>query len=307
MRHLHQQPQPHMLHGHSVPLVPNPNLPAWGVRRELEALPMQQGAGWFEDTPQLGLGGMDVAVSWAGISEQQSSLLILYPRAQCTMFSAWLSQLLFQGWLDWITIPQGTKQCARITKVLWLNLGTGSRGLFPTLALSRSTKWRRCDDCCKNDFQDELKVSHHSTGNEGLTIYLFFNHHLTAFIAAVLGHILEFSSQINENQAEDWALCPSMQQCRSDSLLGCSSWCHAQLWPLPALQPFVVSWAVPPWFFQLFSYSWLPILPPHGCGTCQPLPTAQLSPLTLLVQHPQPCPGPRCPGETNPIILVRPD
>lgn len=25
------------------------------------------------------------------------------------------------------------------------------------------------------------------------------------------------------------------------------------------------------------------------------------------LQHPQPCPGPRCPGETNPIILVRPD
>lgn len=80
-----------------------------------------------------------------------------------------------------------------------------------------------------------------------------------------------------------------MQQHRSDSLPGCSSGCHAQLWPLPAFQPFVVSWAlqaVPPWFFQLIPHLWLPVLPPCGYGTCQPLPPAQLSPLTLLVLSP---------------------
>lgn len=36
-------------------------------------------------------------MSWAGMSEQQISLLILYPHAQGTTFSAWLSQLLFPG------------------------------------------------------------------------------------------------------------------------------------------------------------------------------------------------------------------
>lgn len=97
----------------------------------------------------------------------------------------------------------------------------------------------------------------------------FFYHHLTAFIAAVLGHTSESSSQTNENQAEDWALCPRVQQHRSVSLPGCSSGCHAQLWPLPAFQPFVVSWALqagPPWFFQLIPYLWVPILPAHDMG-----------------------------------------
>lgn len=38
------------------------------------------------------------------------------------------------------------------------------------------------------------------------------------------------------------------------------------------------------------------ILPPHGYGTCQPLPTAQLNPLTLLVLSP---------GCNNPAVLGR--
>lgn len=59
----------------------------------------------------------------------------------------------------------------------------------------------------ERSFQDELKASCHSIGNEGLAIFIFIlffflNHRLTAFIAALLGHIPESSSEINENQAE---------------------------------------------------------------------------------------------------------
>lgn len=109
---------------------------------------------------------------------------------------------------------------------------------------------------------------------------------MTAFIAAVLGHISESSSQINENQAEDWALCLSMQQCRSNSLLDA----HQGAMPSPShfqlsslLLPLRLCRLCPLGSSHSFLIYGLPILPLHGYRTYQPLPTAQLSPLMLLV------------------------
>lgn len=86
---------------------------------------------------------------------------------------------------------------------------------------------------------------------------------MTAFIAAVLGHISESSSQINENQAEDWAFCLSVQQCRSNSLLDA----HQGAMPSPShfqlsslLLPLRLCKAVPPWFFPVIPYLWTPHL-----------------------------------------------
>ena len=68
IRHLHQQPQPHILHGHTMyaaPPLPNPNLPvaapASGARRgagrEPETLPMRRDSKVIRGQPAAVLGG----------------------------------------------------------------------------------------------------------------------------------------------------------------------------------------------------------------------------------------------------------
>lgn len=117
VRHLHQKPQPHILHGHTTyaaPPLPNPNLPAAapasgvrrGARRKLEMLRMQRGSKLILGQPASMLGG-DRCSHEPGWDECVAELVAVF----CTLLLgiacfqlAPLSQLLFPR-------PDGLNNC----------------------------------------------------------------------------------------------------------------------------------------------------------------------------------------------------